>query len=289
MKTESAPFEAVAETPLHHSLARALRRHRRPDGGFAFSPDGPSEVEPTVVATLALGDAAGRAWLQARQAGDGSFVELDGRSTQPSAGALAALALDGASARRALEYAVAQGGRLIPGDNGPHNHLGWGWASSPQDARTFVEPTARALLAVKARTPYDLRSRAAGVRMLERLQCADGGWNYGTVNVNSVDLRGYAQTTAMALLALQDEQASFARRGLHFLRRTWPDEPGGLTTAQALTVFRLFGLEADAQRAAGALAELGRRPSFASRPLTIAWAALATAPGSRLGRLRSRA
>lgn len=251
--------------------------------------DGLSEVEPTVVATLALDDAAGRTWLEARQARDGSFVELGGRATQPSVGALAALTLTGSSARRALAYDIAQGGRLIPGENGPNNHLGWGWASNPDDARTCVEPTARALLAVKALSPHDLRSRAAGVSMLERLQCGDGGWNYGTVSVNSVDLRGYAQTTAMALLALQGEDEPFARRGLAFLRRTWKDEPGGLTTAQALTVFRLYGLDADARSAAEALADLSGRSSFASRPLTVAWAALATASDHRLEPLRSRA
>ena len=119
----------------------------------------------------------------------------------------------------ARRTACTRGARLRPrataaplaGATAPDDHLGWGWASNPADARAFVEPTARALTAVKALAPENASARSEAVRVLTRLQCADGGWNYGTASVNAVDLRGYAQTTAIALVGLQGESSALGR------------------------------------------------------------------------------
>ena len=246
---------------LHVPLRRRLERLRRGDGGFPVSLDGPSEVEATAVAALALNDAVATRWLRSRQRADGGFDELDRRPSSPASASLASLALGGQSARSALDFVLAQRGRLLPGATAPDDHLGWGWASNPADARAFVEPTARALTAVKALAPKNASARSEAVRVLTRLQCADGGWNYGTASVNAVDLRGYAQTTAIALVGLQGESSELAEPGLRFLRRSFPVEPGGLTTAQSLLAFRLHGDRDSTGAALDALETIARRRS----------------------------
>ena len=270
---------------LDDRLIRELQHLRRSDGGFPTSMDGQSEVEPTAVAALALEDGAAREWLAARQRPDGGFGDPDGRPEGPATAALAALALEGNTARRALSYAVSLRGLQPPGAADPGTRVGWGWTS---DVRSTVEPTSRVLLATKALTPGERAVRREALALLGERQCADGGWNYGNASVNDVDLRGYAQTTAIALIALQGEARALAEPGLHFLRRSWRNEPGGLTTAQALVAFRLHGDGREARAAREALGVLSRRPSFAERPLTVAWAVLAAGPDSLLRPLRAR-
>jgi hypothetical protein len=272
----------------HGSLARELHALRRPDQGFSTSMGGTSEVEPTTVASLALGgDEGGRRWLAERQRRDGGFDELDGRLAGPTTAALAALALTNAeSANRALRYAIAHRGLPPPGATDPEQRSGWGWTS---DVRSTVEPTSRVLLAVNVLRSADVRTRREAIRLLSERQCRDGGWNYGNASVNDVDLRGYAQTTAIALIGLQGGPATLVHPGLRFLRQSWRREPGGLTTAQALVAFRLYGVQEEIQAATEALGAIARRPSFREEPLTVAWATLATGPDTVLEPLRSRA
>ena len=271
---------------LHAALDRELRAVQRADGGFATSADGDSEVEPTAVAALALRDGRTRAWLDARQGHDGGFRELDGRVCGPATVALAALAADGpGSRRRAIGFAIAHRGLPPPDAPDPERRSGWGWTT---DVRSTVEPTSRVLTAVNVLTPSDAATRDEAIRLLRERQCADGGWNYGNASVNDVDLRGYSQTTALALIGLQGGPATLVQSGVRFLRRHWRREPGELTAAQALLAFRLQGLRADAQVAVGTLATLAGR-SITTAPLTLAWSALGTAPDATLQSLRSRA
>ena len=269
---------------LHAKLVRALETLRRSDGGFPASTVGLSEVEPTAVAALALGgDDAARGWLVGRQGPGGGFVGADGRVEGPTTAALASLALERPAARRALRFAVAQRGLPLPGANDPRPR-GWGWTA---DTRSFVEPTARVLIAAKRLTPGDRRLAAEGTGLLEEWQCSDGGWNHGVSSVLDAELPGYAQTTAIALVALQGENAPFVRRGLSFLRRSWPREPGAMTTAQAMIAFRLHAVAGELESGFASLGPMMRRPSFLERPVAVAWAALATGPDELLDSLRA--
>ena len=211
---------------LHVPLRRRLARLRRSDGGFPMSLDGPSEVEATVVAALALTTP----WPRDGCDRDSAPTEASTSWTnvlraQPRRRWLHWRFTGRRLARRSTSSSRNEQ-RLLPGATAPDDHLGWGWASNPADARAFVEPTARALTAVKALAPENASARSEAVRVLTRLQCADGGWNYGTASVNAVDLRGYAQTTAIALVGLQGESSALAESGLRFLRRSFPVEPG---------------------------------------------------------------
>jgi hypothetical protein len=277
----------VSAPDLHAALARALTSLRRPDGGLPVSVDGASEVEPTALATLALDDVDGRRWLATRQRRDGGFEELEGRRDGPTTAALVALTLDDpVAARRSLSYAIARRGLPLPNATDPERRTAWGWTA---DARSLVEPTARVLLAVNALTPNDAATRREALGLLAARQCADGGWNFGNASVYDVDLRGYAQTTAIGLIALQKGHPDVVERAFDFLRGNWRLEPGGLTVAQALVAYRLHGRSDEAPALLAELRRAVRRPSFLSRPLAVAWATLATGPDALLEPLRSRA
>jgi hypothetical protein len=276
----------MGSAALHDSLVRLLRSTRRADGGHGTSDGGESEIEATTVATLVLRDSAGRSWLAARQRDDGSLAELDGRVVGPAATALASLVLPHASARAALANAIGVRGYPRPDRADPNRRSAWGWTA---DVRSTVEPTARVLIAVNRLTPSDGPTRAEAMQLLRERRCADGGWNYGNASVNDVDLRGYAQTTAMALIALQRGAAGLVASGMRFLRQTWRVEPGSLTTAQTVLAFRFHDHVGDARDALRVLGREVERPTFAQRPVDIAWSALATGPDSLLEPFRSRA
>ena len=279
--------EVVTAPRLHAALVRTLTRLRLPDGGLPVSLGGASEVEPTALAALALNDAAARAWLAKRQRSDGGYEELDRRRDGPTTAALVALVLhDPAAARRALAYAIARRGLPLPNAADPERRDAWGWTG---DARSLVEPTARVLLAVNALTPRDTATRREAVELLITRQCADGGWNFGNASVYDVDLRGYAQTTAMGLIALQQGPAGVVERAFGFLQSSWRLEPGGLTVAQGIVAHRLHGRGDEVPELLAGLDTIARRPSFPERPLAVAWATLATGPDALLGPLRSRA
>ena len=277
----------VSAPDLHMVLAEALTSLRQPDGGLPVSVEGASEVEPTALAALALDDSGARRWLAMRQRRDGGFHELEGRPDGPTTAALVALALDDAvAARRSLAYAIARRGLPLPNAADPQRRTAWGWTG---DARSLVEPTARVLLAVNALTPNDAATRREAMGLLTARQCADGGWNFGNASVYDVDLRGYAQTTAIGLIALQKGHPGVVQRAFGFLRGNWHLEPGGLTVAQALVAYRLHGRHDEVPALLAELREAVRRPSFLSRPLAVAWATLATGPEALLEPLRSRA
>ncbi len=277
----------VSAPRLHAALVRTLTSLRRPDGGLPVSVAGESEVEPTTLLALALDDASARVWLATRQRRDGGYEELEGRRDGPTTAALVALALDDpAAARRSLANAIARRGLPLPNAVDPERRTAWGWTG---DARSLVEPTARVLLAVNALTPRDAATRREAVGLLTARQCADGGWNFGNASVYDVDLRGYAQTTAMGLIALQKGHPAVVSRAFGFLRDNWRLEPGGLTVAQALVAYRLHGRRDEVPALLAELGEASRRPSFLERPLAVAWATLATGPDVRLEPLRSRA
>ena len=279
-------MEHVRPDRLHAFLLDELDSQRSADGGFPLSVDGASEVEPTVVAALALRDARARRWLVGRQRPDGGFAELDGRVAGPTTSALAALALDAPRARRALAHAIRARGLPLPNAEDPNRHVAWGWTS---DTRSLTEPTARVLLAVNARTPGDGATRDEALGLLADRQCADGGWNFGNASVYDVDLKSYPQTTAIALIALQGARDRLVAPALRYLGDAWRLEPGGLTLGQTVLALRLHGGQAALAAPLEAFRRLVTRPPKTTRTLALAWGALATGPDSLLEPLRSRA
>lgn len=266
------------------SFASRLREARSADGGFGAQPGQPSEPEPTALATIALDDEQGRAWLLDHQAGDGSVSFEAAAVVNDSATAFAAIGFEAGDAReRALDHLEATLGRSYRSTAAiPHDpsFRGWAWT---EDTSGWVDPTSRATLALRLLRP-DALAIADGLGLLADRETVGGGWNYGNRVVFDDDLWPYAQTTAVALLALQGSDAELEGRGMHVLRTLWRDErEGGLSLAMASAVLELRG-DADAPEARHALFDVFEHTAFLGDVVTLAWAAIATGPAlSRLG------
>lgn len=269
--------------PLAPDLVDAIEAFRQPDGGFGPSVGAAPEAEPTALAAIALDDDRARAWLASNQSDDGGFVTgpLDVRSD--AATPLAAIALrEGSEGARAIDYLLGhQAKRLDNDDRFPHDPQtrGWGWTSL-----TFgwVEPTSRALLALRLLRPAAAEAIADGRRVLRDRECEGGGWNYGNREVLGKNYQPYLQTTAAAVIALHGTDAPELGRGLKILRRRWSDERGGLGWAMTVTALRLNG--ESALGFASDLAALARDAVMRADAVALGWAAIALGPG--LDRLR---
>jgi hypothetical protein len=264
-------------------IASRLRAAQNTDGGFGPRVGMPSEPEPTALATIALEDADGRAWLASKQVADGS-VPIDASIVvNDSATALVAIAFGAGDGReRALDHLEASMARsvrssaAIPHDASVH---GWAWT---EGTFGWVDPTARAVTALRLLRP-DAPAIDDGVGMLHDRETVGGGWNYGNRVVFGGDLWPYAQTTAAAMVALQGIDTDVEERGIATLRRLWREErEGGLSVALATAALRLHG-DGDADASEDALRELFDRTAFLDDVVTLAWAAIATGPAlSRL-------
>ena len=189
-------------TSLYERAAEALDQARSGDA-FGPTPGAEPEPEPTALAAIALDDEPARRWLAGAQRGDGSFGLTAGPVENDSATGLAALALPpGPERERALDHILSTPARKVPSDSVvPHDPslAGWGWASG-----TFgwVEPTARALLALRLLRPQATGAIEDAVAFLADRESVDGGWNFGNRFVYDVALPPFGQTTAVALVGL---------------------------------------------------------------------------------------
>lgn len=259
-------------------LASRVREAQNADGGFGPRIGLPSEPEPTALATISLDDERGRTWLATHQAADGSVPFDAGTVVNDSATAYAAIALGAGDAReRALDHLEAA---LAPDTRStadvPYDAMMHGWAWT-EETFGWIDPTARAILALRL-----LRPRAPaiddGVGMLRDRETVGGGWNYGNRVVLGEDLPPFAQTTAAALVALQNADPTLEARGLSTLRRLWREErEGGLTVALATAAFRLLG-DDDARASERAVFDVFERSGFMDDVVGLAWAAIATGP-----------
>jgi hypothetical protein len=226
-------------------LAELLLKRQLRSGGWSFFGNLQSSIEATSFAVLALGldaeDARrlGFAHLVALQRPDGSWPAFDGDSEGGWTTALALCTLnitgDFAAAReKALRWLDAERGReghwfwrwkFKTADRNVRfdpDKYGWPWISG---SASWVIPTAFSVIAIKQFTVCN-RSEASekrihlGVEMLLDRACVDGGWNSGNSVVYGVPLRPHVEATAIALLALQDEQRTeMIQKSLSWLRQ----------------------------------------------------------------------
>jgi hypothetical protein len=216
-----------------------LCRNQNDDGGWSYrgryeSADrhsGPRQswVEPTAYALLALGAVnsnsrefqRGSAYLLGLQRRDGSWpasaqTPQGHWTTSLCASVGIRFEWPEKTVRPALEWLLnAQGsegrllariGRVLDPDAVEYDPRWIGWSWTPGTS-SWVEPTSHAMMALAAARPLIENAGIAarlgtGARLLIDRRCRDGGWNYGNRRVRGVDLPGYAQTTALALLAL---------------------------------------------------------------------------------------
>jgi len=99
---------------------------------------------------------------------------------------------------------------------------GWPWISG---SASWVIPTAFSIIAIEQfavcnRSDASEERIRLGVEMLLDRACVDGGWNSGNSVVYGVPLRPHVEATAIALLALQDEQRTeMIQKSLSWLRQ----------------------------------------------------------------------
>jgi hypothetical protein len=191
---------------------------------------------------------------------------------------LAAVALGpGDASERAVDHVVATVAARVPSDpRVPHDPelRGWAWT---EGTFGWVEPTARALLALRLQRPDELDAIGQALATLRDREVSTGGWNHGNPVAFGVDLPAYGQTTALALVAMRGLDASMERRGLDALRRLWVlERAGSLTLATSAAALRLHGARDWLGPARELDARLVRMPQDV---VTLCWAAIAVGPG----------
>jgi hypothetical protein len=294
-------------------LARSLAQRRTPEGAYPAVAGGAPDTESTALALLALhalaDDSAQETarWLAARQRADGAWPLVDAVPEPSWASAWAAIALVRHAARaeplaRAASWLVAREGRrpgllvralvrLTPEHLRLEQDLalrGWPWH---EDATSWVEPTAAALLALRAlaeRVSVAAAQEriAEGERLLWDRVCVNGGWNYGNRRVLGEVLAPFPDTTALALLALQGSARREAlAESCDALATLLDERASGLALALGALAFELHARDATALRARLAAKVEGPGPPRQTR--SIAFALLAFAGGAELLRVAS--
>jgi len=252
------------------ALTERLRATQNGDGGWGAVQGRQSNTEATALAALALSHVGaaeravaerGIAWLEQRQLPDGSWPLTATVTTSSWATSLAVICLagrDGDGARRGGDWLLGHRGqrlglfgtllyRLVPGRMPIRldpELKGWSWTVNEF---SWVEPTAYALIALKKLRPAQGDARSDGSiaeaeRMLYDRACAEGGWNYGNSAAYGVELPPYLETTAVALLALQDRRDDErTRRALGALTRMLPEATSGLGLSWSILCLRAYG------------------------------------------------
>ena len=226
-------------------LAELLLKRQFPSGGWSYFGSRQSCVESTSLAVLAPArdgqnaSIAGTEHLLRSQERDGGWPAFIGDLESAWVTALVLCTLnttsDFAVAReRALQWLMMERGReghwfwrwkFKTADRNVRfdpDKYGWPWVSG---SASWVIPTAFSVIALKQFTvcnrsePSEKRIRLCLDMLLDRV-CAGGGWNSGNSIVYGVPLPAHVEATAIALLALQDEeQTPVIRVSLGWLRQ----------------------------------------------------------------------
>jgi hypothetical protein len=213
------------QSGLQRALAFLTASQAR-EGGWGYVPGKQSYAEPTCYALLALaGWEAHReaqtqalAWLTARTNSIGALVVatqpnnatdvngFDNWGTMLASFTLQRTGLGAELRERYLKYLLNSRGNLLDKKVGQELKLNpdlqaWSWA---RGTASWVEPTAYALLSLKANGLRTHERVKTGEAFLFDRACYDGGWNYGNKEVLKVVLEPMPTNTCFALLALQD-------------------------------------------------------------------------------------
>lgn len=255
-------------------LADRLTASTRPDGGWGYGPSRSAAPEPTALAVLALArrpetaDAVRRGleWLAEQQRPDGA-VPLSPTATHVtwptalaavawiragSAGTLAgeqdSTMRDGdpthaQAARRAIDWLIRSRGQTTRHDRRISDHdpsiVGWSWTPGTQ---SWVEPTAWAVLALRAAGQGAHVRAREGVRLLLDRALPQGGWNYGNTRVLANVLRPFPDNTGLALTALRGQPPGPPiQAAIDYLRRELPGIRAPYSLGWAVIGLRAWG------------------------------------------------
>lgn len=194
------------------------------DGGWPYQLGLAAAAEPTALACLALlahGFDSGMVqkglrWLADRQQVGGG-VAVSATLTQPcwaTAEACLAWTVFGTAGQTefvsqkeaAVNWLLRTEGRVFKSNPAIYGHntrlKGWSWV---EDTHSWVEPTAYAILALRAAGLDDHPRSREGITLLLDRTMSQGGWNYGNSKMFGSELRPFPAQTGMVLAALAGE------------------------------------------------------------------------------------
>jgi len=227
------------------SLAETLRSRQMKSGGWAYFDSVQESLEATCLAELALAperhanSSEAILFLLKSQLSDGGWPAFLGDSEGSWTTALALCTLNStgdftAAREKAFRWLYAERGReghwfwrwkFKTSDRNVRfdpDKYGWPWVTG---SASWVIPTAFSIIAIEQFTVCNRSEESEkrihlGVEMLLDRACVDGGWNSGNSLVYGVPLRPHVEATAIALLALQDEQRTeTVKKSLSWLRQ----------------------------------------------------------------------
>jgi hypothetical protein len=227
------------------SLAETLKSRQMKSGGWAYFDSVQESLEATCLAELALApemqasSSAAILFLLKSQLSDGGWPAFLGDSEGSWTTALALCTLNStgdftAAREKAFRWLYAERGRegrwfwrwkFKTSDRNVRfdpDKYGWPWVTG---SASWVIPTAFSIVAIEQFTVCNRSEESEkrihlGVEMLLDRACVDGGWNSGNSLVYGVPLRPHVEATAIALLALQDEQRTeMIQKSLSWLRQ----------------------------------------------------------------------
>ena len=151
--------------------------------------------------------------------------------------------------------------------------VGWPWVLG---THSWVEPTALAVLALKAAGEGDHPRTREAVRLLCDRLLPDGGCNYGNTTVLGQTLRPHIQPTALALLALFGEKENDERilRSVEWLHSAIDKQTAVASMAYGIWALSRFGQTVP--HADSCLAAAAQRSSTIGSPHRMALVLLAS-------------
>lgn len=251
------------------SARRELLQLQASKGGWGYRIGSPACVEPSALAALALAASSEPAgaeqtavrasadWLASIQGEDGS---LGVSAAQPTPGWTTPYALllwtatqsHEPARRKAAAWLLRQKGRALPRSADPEHivgHdttlIGWPWVA---DTHSWLEPTALAVLALRASGAADHPRVHEGLKLIFDRAITSGGWNYGNKAAFGAALRPQPAPTGLALLALAGTKAptEVVSRALAYLGSILPETRAPSSLGWGVLGLRAWG-EAPAQ------------------------------------------
>lgn len=252
--------------------ARAwLQGARGADGGWSYRPGQTSRPEPSIL-LAAAGLEPPLGWLEAHDLGWAGRLVPTILRDNPGAGPLRERELNRLLTRRSRTgMATADFDASLPA---------WGWV---EGTAGWTEPTAHALLALRAAGRGDAPEATQATAFLLDRQGADGGWNYGNPRILGRDLDSAPVATGWTLLALAGLGGSSlaSARGLAWLRSRCAELPTSHSLALLVLAERAHG-DSDDATAQALRARQGPDGAWLGRAdlTALACAALAAAGGA---------
>jgi len=198
-----------------------LAHNQAPDGSVGVRAGEPKPGWPTSIAVCAW-----QAALNADVRGD----DAQGDNTQ----------FPTAELRAAIEGAVdwlleIEGMALAPSPAMGHDPsiIGWPWVVS---THSWLEPTAWAVLALRATGQAEHPRTVDGLRLIEDRILPEGGCNYGNTSVLGQVLRPHLEPSGLALLALGDRAVSIGKivRTCRYLTETLNESTAAISLSYGL-------------------------------------------------------